>query len=197
MNPQRQKVTFNLNIPELLTLEFDPPSQARPGKWGEQFMYWLADEKTLWADPELHERIKATGAKAGDTVLVAKQKRQSAGGGYVVTWSIQPVSPDELAKGKAALDAATPLAESMPPPATKPKYLPQATPLEKRLPPEKFAPALPPPTAAIAAPMNAPRMSAALRAAIDACTETGFNATSEDIRALAITIYIQSCGGKR
>jgi hypothetical protein len=40
-------------------------------------------------------------------------------------------------------------------------------------------------------------MAAALTEAIEACNLAGFDARPEDVRALAITIYIQAHGGKQ
>ncbi len=191
MNPQRQKVTFDLNTPQLLTLEFDPPSQAREGKWGEQYMYWLAEEKTLWAEPLLHAKIKATRATAGDQILITKRKQKTQSGGYTVAWEVQRVTAQDLARAQAALEAGHQLAQELPPPAppkhqTKhaPRRLPPSPPLDKRLPAEKFTP---PPS----------RLADCLKEAIAACNAAQFNATSEDVRCLAITLFIQANGGRR
>jgi hypothetical protein len=186
MNNQRQRVSFDLNRPQLLTLEFDPPSQARPGKFGEQYMYWLQGDLTLWAEPELHARIVATGATAGDQLLLTKRKQRTQAGGYAVTWSAQRVNPQDVEKAREALDAGEALAAELPPPAPThhTRRIPPSKPIERRLPPEKFAQQL-------------HGMAAALREALDACAAVCWNPNPEDVRALAITIYIQNHGGRQ
>lgn len=180
----REKVKLQLNVPQILTLTYNPPDQPRPGQWGDQYMYWLEDEKTLWAEPLLHLKIVATGATGGDTILVKKLKGN---------WQVQRVDPRDLAKAHGAIEASAELARELPAPPAKVRSLPALVPLEKRLPPEKFA----------AADTLNPRnisgnmMASALQQAIEACSLAKFAGTSEDVRALAITIFIQASGGTR
>ncbi|GEM_PF-6165079 len=153
----RQKVTFEVNVPVTVRLEFDPPAEPREGIYGPQYMYFLQGDRIMFADPPLHQAIRAKHAAAGATLIICKRKQ-----GRSNVWEVHR-------PGEATIE----------PPA----------------PPRSIAP---PPIRAgneeIGASGNV--MAAALRDAIQACKLAGFAASNEDIRALAITIYIAVTGGK-
>lgn len=165
--PQREKVSFQTNIPVLVQLEFDPPTQAREGRFGDQFMYFLAENRIMWVDPEVHQEIVRTGAAAGSELAICKRELRNAGRKHI-QWEVV-LQQEEPAQ---------------PAPAQRP-------------------------AASAAAPRSAPRpsrpvtdlvsgnlMTAALKQAMEACEQAGFEARTEDVRALAITIYIAATGGK-
>jgi hypothetical protein len=168
--PQREKVTFSTNTPVLVQLEFDPPTQARAGRFGDQYMYVLAENRIMWVEPEVHQEIVRTGAQAGSELAICKRELRNAGRKHI-QWEV--VTQEEEPPQE-------------PPPAPAPR-----------------------PAASAAAPRSAPRtsrpvtelvsgnlMTAALKQAMEACQQAGFEARSEDVRALAITIYIAATGGK-
>jgi hypothetical protein len=159
-------VNFEINIPQVVTLEFDPPTEARPGNWGDQFMYFCADNKTLWAEPEVHAQIVALEAHAGDVVAIVKRKV-----GRANRWEVNLVR-----EGKMQPNA------------------PQASPAEKPL---ASMPRSAPTQLSGQDRITGNLMTAALKQAIEAVEEAGLHATTEDIRALAITIYITATGGRK
>jgi hypothetical protein len=167
--PQRDKVTFAINVPQVLTLEFNPPTDAREGRFGDQFMYFLGENKILWADPPLHEEILRSGAKAGSEIGICKRELRNAGRRHI-QWEVGVVE-DEPAQPPTAV--ARPAIVSRP----------RAT--------------APPPIRAGSEHIAGNLMAAALQQAIEACELSGFDARPEDIRALAITIYIHATGGKK
>ncbi len=156
----REKVTFDINIPQVVKLDFNPPTDPRDGLYGPQFMYFVDDgARILWADPALHEELIAISARAGDTIAIVKRKR-----GRAVTWEANQVKD-----GRVQPAAASPRRSAAPSAQTS-----------SHAAEEEIAEAV----------LLENPMTAALRQAIDACAEAGFEATHEDIRALAITIYI-------
>jgi len=170
--PQREKVTFATNVPQILTLEFNPPTEARDGRFGDQYMYFLGDGKIMWADPPLHEEIVRSGAKAGSEIGICKRELRNAGRRHI-QWEVGLVE-EEPAQPPAAI--ARPAIVSAP----------RAT--------------APPPIRAGSERIAGNLMAAALKEAIeavDAMEGSGFNFDTSDVRALAITIYINATGGKK
>jgi hypothetical protein len=160
---QRTKVNFEINIPTVVQLEFNPPVEPREGRFGPQFMYFVNDGLEIgWFDPPLHTAIIESNALAGDTIAIVKRRA-----GRTIRWEVNHVKPEQHA------------AQAPPPPAalvSAPRD--RAALIQREL-------------------VSTNLMTAALRQAIDAAHETEFAATHEDIRALAITIYIASTGGRK
>jgi hypothetical protein len=173
--PLREKVMFQTNLPQAVTLEFDPPTQARDGRFGDQFMYFLGDNRIMWADPPLHEEIKRSGAKAGSEIGICKRALRNAGRRHI-QWEVaveeEPQQPPPVPRPPASAPAARPT-----------RSAPRET--------------APPPIREGRERVSGNLMAAALREAIEACDLAEFDARPEDIRALAITIYINTIGGKK
>jgi hypothetical protein len=154
----RVKVSFRLHVPEFVTLEFDPPREAKPGQWGDQFMYFLAENRIAFVEPVVHEKLVALGARAGESFAITKEP-------------------------KGAWEVKRPHAASVEAPA------------------QVSAPrTAPPPIRAgnEAASTTGNVMAHALKQAMEACQLAEFHeASREDIRALAITIYITTTGGRK
>jgi hypothetical protein len=200
---QREKLKLQSNVPAFVQLEFDPPAEGKPGNYGISFMYWLIDvstgeQVTLFADPELHEEITRTGAKALDRLAICKREMRNAAGRQARYEVVFQGREGFLQNSPAAPQPGPQLASAprqLPPQAQAPAAaLAQALP-EWALPQPLTNPNLP--HAAKGSSGNNP-MTHALRLAMEACAESGFaEATREDIRALAITIYIQLLGGRK
>jgi hypothetical protein len=105
--PQRERVTFALNIPQLLVLEFNPPTEPREGRYGDQFMYFFAGEKIAWFDPPVHAAIVATGAQAGDAIAVTKRESRE-GNRRRIEWDAQIVQNEPADAIAAALTTPAP-----------------------------------------------------------------------------------------
>ena len=197
--PQRNKVRLDANIPLFLTLEFDPPQEPRAGRFGDQFMYWAqnaADGQavTFFADPPVHDMIVASGARAGMTVAIEKHERRIGQQKHVAYNATVVQHPQAPAQGEAAtMWGGKPIANAAPP-APAPRFAPP--------PPAPAAPAIraasvPAPQAPAPVWESGNPMAVALQQAIEACQLASFDARTEDIRALAITIYIAHTGGKK
>jgi hypothetical protein len=205
----REKVIFELNTPVTLKLEFDPPEESRPGMWGEQYQYKLAGNRIAWLEPALHAQLVENGARTGDTFHVCKRRV-----GRRTEWEIQlATSSNSQPIATAAPLASAPRPVPQPQPAPRPQPQPEPEPPGPE-PATARAPAPPeeerPIDARNTARVSGNIMQAALRSAIDAAADAAgyaegrglqISMRTEDIRALAITIYIQatssSTGGKR
>ena len=204
--PQRRKIQFSTNIPCIVRLEFDPPAEARQGRFGDQFMYWCSamedgEPCTLFADPPLHELIVASGARANDAIVILKHEIRQ-GMQRRIQWEVEPFR--ELGH-TARAPLTQPSARSAPAPCAPPaKSAPIATSERPVFAGETGSQARtsPVPAPGTGEPACFPpvktgnQMADALKLALEACELAGFEARTEDIRALAITIYIQATGGK-
>jgi hypothetical protein len=173
---QREKIEFPTNQPVIVKLDFDAEGVLKPGKFGDQYMYTCDDDaRIMFVDPPVREAILRTGAQAGDEIAITRREVRE-GNKRAVRWEVAKVE------------------EEPPPPADPPPPPPQ---------PARTAPAAPAPApqpAAAAAP-GAAQLADAITAAIDAAVVTERHAaqrglalrwTSEDVRAMALSLYIDS-----
>lgn len=177
--PQRERVQFALNTPQLLVLEFNPPAQPREGRYGDQFMYFFAGEKIAWFDPPVHAAIVATGAQAGDEIAVTKRESRE-GNRRRIEWDAQIVQNEPA-------DAIAPaLAAPAPAPATPANGNP-------RPPAPAPAPTTPAPTPRTESHSLADALFAALATAIDAAALAERYAAEKGLRLQFSAEDIRTC----
>jgi hypothetical protein len=185
----RDKVTFSPNIPTQVIL--DGPGTLQPSVNGaDEYRYILAHERIMWVPPEVHAQIQRHGAAEGDAITITKHKTSKAG----CTWTVEHEAEEPAAAGIRA--AATAPASRTPTPQQRPaatsRLLDSSTPEPGELPE--------------ITPLHA-QLFGCIAAAIDAARDAEayaqahgypqhFNA--EDVRAIAITAYIQTArsGGR-
>lgn len=192
----REKINFATNVPQRLTLEFDPPEEPRAGRFGDQYMYFFGGSKIAWFDPPVHAQIVASGAHAGEEIEITKRETKK-GNRKHVTWEVVLIAPEpeEFAGPHTSYD---------------PDYAPHAQPPARNTPPTQPAPVASPAAAAAAPPQpQANPLAQALILAIDAVEiasqhgrqahdwDEGLALSEDAIVRLAITAYIQSQGGKQ
>ena len=104
--PLREKVEFPLNIPVLLTLDFDD-GQLTAGRFGDQYQYTF-DQGTriAWLDPEVRELILKTGAAARDEIAICRREIKGANGRKRAQWEVKKVEEDNDGPTQAEIDAA-------------------------------------------------------------------------------------------
>lgn len=191
----RNKVKFTANVPQTLTLEMDPPTEAAPSQFdGEEYMYSIANGFVLFAPAELHIEILRTRAKARHQITIVKRSMRNAAG-TTNTWEVENNTMQAQGWQQPAPTHATQrdpraaLRDAPPGPAlaARPEARPAAEALRNELNRPARAEALP------AFKVSNNPMTHAIRMAMEAVQEAQFEeATREDIRALAITIYIQA-----
>ena len=206
---QREKVSFEPNVPVPVTLEFDDGVPV-PGRFGDQYQYFLGDEKIMWVDPPLRDKIRATGAAAGDEVYITRQETRQ-GRRKSVDWVVErvedepagdmPLPPPPDDDPEAALAESTRRFVSEPAPAPAPK--PAARAQQRSAPPARAAAARaaePPTPAPLHSPITAclTEALAAVRTVEDAAAASGrpLVFSTADIRALAVTLYIRRQEGR-
>jgi hypothetical protein len=181
----REKIAFQANMPTLLTLDHSD-GQPCAGRFGEQYMYTFdGGKKIAWLDPDVRKAILATGAGAGDQIFVTRNETRE-GNRKHVTWNVERVE-DEPAQAPAR--------PASKPPATCTRPGPDA--------PRPTASA---PQASSSNGAARAALADALAIAIDVAAEAEQLASrkglavrfqAEDIRALALTVYIGSSRGER
>lgn len=195
---QREKVIFQINSPVAITLERDRPSWPVDGNWGPQFMYSLEGDRVAFLEPEVHEQLLAANAQQGDTFTITKTKD-----GRKNVWVV--MRGDVAAQAARAISAPAP-AQAQPTPLPM-RRAPASTPaINARIEAAEKENAA---TRAAREASPAPQrisgnvMQAALVCAIEATHAAAAHAesigasyrpSSEDVRALAITIYIEVTG---
>ncbi len=176
----REKVTFPADEPVFVTLDFDDGTPQNSKKTGAvQYMYVVDnDVRIMWVDPAVRELIHDTGARAGDQVCITKRK---------TGWGVELVEEEPH--------------QAPPPPRPGPRQTARQQPAPKNTGNGHAAqqPAQQPQQAPVTR-ASADLIScfvAAIDAAKEACAygqrrgmQLEFDA--EGIRAMAITLYIQS-----
>jgi len=175
--PPRAKVTFSLNVPQVFTLDGEPPRECVPGNWGDQFRYFLEEGRIAFVEPVVHEKLLALDAHAGETFMVTKGSKGA--------WEVKrPFAAVETHHRENASHARPPERPLSAPRTAPPPVRPGNEACTERSEREH------------ATVYNC--MAEALTQAMEACKLSGFEeATREDIRALAITIYISTTGGRK
>jgi len=185
----REKVTFSPNIPTQVILDGD--GELQPSKNGdEEYRYFLEADRIMWVPPEVHAQILRHGAREGDAITITRVK---AAGKAASTWTVEHEAEEPAGAALRAAETApasrTPTPQQRPP--ATPRLLDSSTPETDELP---------------ITPLHA-QLFAAIAAAIDAARDAEAYAqahglvvrfTAEDVRALAITAYIQTArsGGR-
>jgi pyruvate/2-oxoglutarate dehydrogenase complex dihydrolipoamide acyltransferase (E2) component len=200
----REKVSFaTMQSPALLTLESD--GEEQPGRAGLQYRYFLGGGKIAWVDPPIHDAIQQSGAHAGDTIKVARHETRNGNRRGPLMWSVH-LHTQQQDEPPAAAQEATRMRQPPPMYAEAAPARPAAR--QSASPAPAPQPAAPAQATAEQSPLSSrsTAMAAALVAAVDAARTaesyseahgTRIVFSSDDIRAMAATIYIGAPGGAR
>lgn len=193
---QREVVKLDYDVPAIVKLDFGEGVQVE-GKFGVQWQYTLNDNTAvMWLPKSGRDALAQSGAQAGDSVQIVKSMR-----GKTTTFHAQVVSD---AHAPAPAPAPTPIrngakipqrAYYQPDPMASQAALAQHITRESK--PEP-APAPPPPAVREVHPVTE-QLTSCLKSAIDAAAAAqeharerglGVTFTSEDVRAIALSVYI-------
>jgi hypothetical protein len=195
--PMREKVEFPINTAVLLKLDYDD-GQLKAGRFGDQYQYTFdGSTRIAWLDPEIRDLILQTGAKAGDEIGITKRETKT-GSKRRVNWEVQKVEEDHQHGANGAYNAELTARDARetkrpqltsapkPAPAARPKQIPIDNAREEQ--------------ALLHAQLFADCITAAVHAALTSIEEhQNFDLPwdKDDIRAIATTIYINRCGGRK
>jgi hypothetical protein len=185
----RDKVTFATNVPQEVVLAFDEGKEIN-GQFGDSVMYTLEGERVMFVPPIVRDRLDKLGVGRGEPVIICKAEVVN-GTRRRVEWKVE--------RGEASESLATalaPRASSAPVPVLVPASAQPkpSTPALQNGNGHALAPAAPAESLLESCLVQA--MIAAMRAEKAGqgigCT-LRFN--SEDVRAMALTLYIQTARG--
>jgi hypothetical protein len=204
----REKVFFPANEPVILRLDYDDGKVA-PGKFGDQIQRTFdAGTKIAWFDPDVDELIARTGAVAGSEIAITRREVRGERGRASNRWEVELVE-DECADATPPPTAAELAADAR---ARAAGHASHTRASESSAATQSAAQQPPPPKVEAAAPLGpqhttnpegvnrcartfADALTAARTAAdLDAAAGGQVKWKPEDLRAFAITIYIQQGG---
>ena len=91
----RQTLRFETNIPQAVALAFDD-GIAVEGRYGDQVMYTLEDERVMYVPPIVQEQIKRLKIQRGDPFQVVKREKK-IGNRRSIEWAVERLETREPA----------------------------------------------------------------------------------------------------
>src|SRR6476659_4944409 len=104
----REVVKFLINTPVEVTLQ-DETGKRVEGRYGEQVMYSLLDNRVMYVPPYVEQRLQELAIGAGESLLLCRQQVKD-GNRNRTEWSVKRSSQKPLASanGTYAADSAVP-----------------------------------------------------------------------------------------
>jgi hypothetical protein len=91
----KQTLRFETNIPQPVALAFDDGISVE-GRYGDQVMYTLEDERVMYVPPIVQEQIKRLHIQRGDPFQVVKREKK-AGNRRSIEWAVERLETREPA----------------------------------------------------------------------------------------------------
>jgi hypothetical protein len=104
----RETLRFQTNVPESTALAFND-GIAVEGRYGDQVMYTLEDERVMYVPPIVQEQIKRLNIQRGDPFQVVKREKK-VGNRRSIEWAVERLETREPAPSspsKASDEAAS------------------------------------------------------------------------------------------
>lgn len=174
-------VRFETNIPQVITLKYDDGKDVA-GRYGDEVFYTLADGKGVYVPPIVRDKLTQAGVRRGTPVQITK-KEVKTGNRRSIQWEVERVGAGAQ---PSKVEAPAPVhQQTIQPPAERQA---QATTHDTI-----GGPALVQLKQALAAAITA------AQGAENYAKERNYGVrfTSEDVRAMALTLYIQFAKGGR
>jgi hypothetical protein len=118
----RQKVTFETNIPQIVSFEFPEPKEVASVRGGTQWQYFVHGDRIMWLDDAAKRAIDACHPLAGDQIELCKREVRD-GNRKRVEWQAQIWEPAPTQVNNRG---------PQPAPARKPPAQAQAAPVAQR-----------------------------------------------------------------
>ena len=83
---------FRVNVPETVALKFADGMPVSSRYSGEQVMFTLTDDRRMYVDPYVADRIRAAGIRANEAFTITKTERQ-VGNRRVVDFEVETSAP--------------------------------------------------------------------------------------------------------
>jgi hypothetical protein len=189
-----ETIKFETNMPQVLALAFTDGKPVESQFTGSQVMFSTVDGRRMYLAPFVAEKIRAAGIAARMPFEICKRQV-----GRAIEWQVKTHNAAAGAVSEATPTAAQvrSINQTVPKEYNGNGYRDEATPNAAAGARGNNAPAVP-------LSRGGTKLMGALAAAVQAVLETeaycarqgrDFSFTSEDVRALAITVYISDCKG--
>ncbi len=174
-------VRFETNVPQVITLKYDDGKDVE-GRYGDEVYFTLQDGKAAYLPPIIREKFAAAGVRRGMPVQITK-KEVKTGNRKSIQWQVERVGAG-ASPSKVAAPASVPQQTIQPPTERQAQATTHDT---------IGGPALMHLKQALAAAITA------AQGAENYAKERNFAVrfTSEDVRAMALTLFIQFAKGGR
>jgi hypothetical protein len=100
----RKKVEFKTNLPVQIALAYDNGILKQDGRFGDYWIYTLADERVMFVPPIVHDQIEKLHISRGQAFTITKQERR-VGNKRVIEWLVDDTvgtPADEPARAECA-----------------------------------------------------------------------------------------------
>jgi hypothetical protein len=101
----KERVAFQTNEPVTVALAYPDGIQVE-GRYGDQVMYTLADERVMYVPPIVRSRIGELGVGKGDSVTICKAERRE-GTRRFVEWHVERTEMNGAASSSNGSSTAT------------------------------------------------------------------------------------------
>src|SRR5215469_10404616 len=171
----REKVAFQTNVPVTVALAYADGVQVE-GRFGDQIMYTLADERVMYVPPVVRTKLVELGIEPRESFTICKAERKE-GNRRFIEWRVKKESDSQEINSSNL-----PSSETPPPPPMNGKANGHAAPKPSN------------------GHATVSHLEQALTASIDAAIAAeqyaatkGFSVRfgSEDLRAMALSLFIQ------
>jgi len=183
----KEKVMFQTNVPVTAALAY-PDGMKVEGRYGDQVMYSLIDERVMYVPPIVRDKLVELGIRQNDPFSICKAEQRD-GNRRSIQWTVKRIPPEQPSTSDAVHSGLpSPVVASAAPGVTVPGN-------GNGKPNGKTAGELNGSHVAHASLRSA--LAASIDAAIEAehyATEHGLSVRfgSEDLRAMALSLFIQT-----
>ena len=108
-NPRREVLRLETNVPVVASLMFDDGLPVQ-GRYGDQIMYTIATdggERVMYVDPNVSQMFEKLGLKRGEPFRIGKMTHKD-GNRRGIEWKVSRLEPEEMAPAVESGEAAPP-----------------------------------------------------------------------------------------
>lgn len=103
----KEKVVFQTNVPVTAALAY-PDGMKVEGRYGDQMMYSLIDERVMYVPPIVRDKLIELGIRENDPFSICKSERRD-GNRRFIEWAVKRIQPEQPNRSDTAQrDAPTP-----------------------------------------------------------------------------------------
>ena len=122
----RKKVEFKTNLPVQVALAYDNGILKQDGRFGDYWIYTLADERVMFVPPIVHDQIEKLKIARGQAFSITKQEKR-VGNKRVIEWLVDHTEGPEAADKPAHAECSPRTQPEPPVPALLVETAPAAT----------------------------------------------------------------------